>query len=67
MPATKPAQREQTVNCDDGLHRKCYGYIGPLVYSNTRPCDCLCHEQGNPRDFARAVARANRSFYSGQS
>lgn len=33
-----------TLNCVGGDHDRCGGYIAPLVYSNTRPCECRCHD-----------------------
>lgn len=53
-----------TVACDDSRHNQCEGYCAPLVYSNTRPCVCDCHDTDNPRDFHSAYARATRSYYA---
>lgn len=51
-----------TCNCDSGKHTICYGYVAPLVYSNTKPCECSCHATTG-RDFPASLSRALLSFY----
>jgi hypothetical protein len=53
-----------TCNCDSGQHHACDGYVAPLVYSNTKPCECVCHEGILGRDFQRALRRAEKSYYA---
>lgn len=50
--------RHFTSLCREHLHGTCNGYIAPLVYSDTRPCDCECHATSNPASFHRALIAA---------
>ena len=54
-----------TANCSEGKHHACDGYVAPLLYSSTKPCECPCHDGIFGRDFARAQRRAERSYYRG--
>jgi hypothetical protein len=52
-----------TFTCTSDQHELCAGYIAPLVYSNTRPCVCSCHDEDNPRNWPAAEERAHASYY----
>lgn len=49
--------RHLTANCRHLSHEFCFGYIAPLVYGPTQPCDCHCHAYRG-RDYSQAEARA---------
>ena len=54
-----------TVTCDNEDHTDCLGYVVPLVYSNTRPCQCDCHATLG-RDFPASMWRAAVSYYGSE-
>jgi hypothetical protein len=54
-----------TINCAVNQHDMCHGYIGPLSYGDSRPCQCPCHSALNPRDYQGALATAAMHHYGG--
>ena len=34
-----------TVNCTDGNHHACTGFVAHKNYGHDRPCQCVCHQR----------------------
>ena len=63
MSAKRSPAVDTTKSCWLSRHTECLGYVAPLVYSDTRPCSCPCHDYGQTRDFQAAMRRAKASYY----